>query len=135
MAGLFTDEEIALFAHLPETDLIDLAIELDVVVGEVVSRPELLNALISPLADLAKSEGLPFSRFDKDDLDELPREHLVALARTLNLPPDSGAIVKAGERIYKRYRSQRSRSQVPLFLPTLLPILARHLSERDRQGG
>ncbi len=135
MAGLFTDEELALFAHLPETDLIDLAIELEVPVGESVSRPELLNAVISPLAELAKTEGLPFSRFDKDDLDELPREHLLALTRSMSLPAETSALIKAGEKVYKRYRNQRQRSQVPLFLPMLLPILARYLAERDHQAG
>ena len=45
-------------------------------------------------------------------------------------PKDTEGIVKAGERVYKRYRKDRGGSQVALLLPTLLRPLARHAFSR-----
>lgn len=135
MATFYTEAELGLYANLPETDLVDLAIELDIPVGESISRQELLEAVIPQLADLAAREGLPFSRFDLEDLQALPREHLAALARVLRVSPEPGAIVKAGEKLYRTYQNKRQRSQIPLVVPMMLPTLARFLATGRHASG
>lgn len=128
MLQLLTSAELALFSQVPETDLVDLAVELDIPVGETVARPELLSHVVQQLSDLARREGLPFSCYDQDDLEQLEPDHRAALARAVGTAADPRALVKAGQKVYKRYRRLRPRSQVPLLLPMLLPALARHLA-------
>lgn len=128
MARLLTDEELERFQNLPETDLVDLAIELDIAVGERISRLALLEEVIPALAELARDEGLPLSAYDLEDLQALPADHLRALAERLRLAPDPKTIIRAGEKVYRVYRKKRERSQIPLLLPMLLGPLARYLA-------
>jgi hypothetical protein len=130
MTALLTPQELAMFDHAPEDDLVDLAIELDVVVPDDIVRAQFLNAVVRNLRDLAAREGLPLSPYDAEDLQDLPPEHLDALARLCSLTPGKKAetielLLKAGKKVYKVYRKQRSRSQVPMYLPMLLSPLAR----------
>ena len=123
-----------LIGVLSETDLVDLAIELDIAVGERISRMELLEEVIPALAELARVEGLPLSAYDLEDLQALPIDHLRALAERLGLAPDPKAIIRAGEKVYRVYRKKRERSQIPLLLPMLLGALARYLAAPRAAG-
>lgn len=128
----FTPAELALYSNIPEGDLVELAAELDMAVPEQVIREELLTHIVVSLAQLARREGLPFSRYDKDDLEALPPEDFRALASLCGVSPDMRSFLKAGEKVYKQYRKQRPKSPVPLLLPTLLPSVARHARETEQ---
>lgn len=123
---LLTPDELALFANYPETDLVDLAADLDMAVPETINRGEILVHAIVSIAQIARTEGLPLSRFDRADLEALPPELLQALARLCGTDPTVKALLKLGAKVYKTYRKQRPHSQVPMVLPMLLPALARY---------
>lgn len=128
MSPILTADELSTFEHIPETDLVDLAIELDIPVGESIARADLLDQAVIALSTLARQQGLPFSPYDHDDLDALHPEHLGALAHALGVDPSAKAIIRTGRRVYRRYRKNNSRSQVPLQLPMLITALARYLA-------
>ncbi len=130
MAFQLTDDEYRAVASLPEEDLVDLAVELDIPVGEVVDRRSVLDLCVVGFGELAKREGLPFSDYDREDLEDLPPAHRAALARQLGVADSVGAILKSGRKLYKVYRRSRARRQVPLVLPSLLGPVCRHLAER-----
>ena len=126
---LLSVEELDYFSGIPEVELVDLAIELDIPVGEEIVRGQLLSQALRALADLARREGLPLSPYDHDDLVALDPEHRRALARALGSDADPVAMIKNGKKVFKRYKKHNPRSQVPLLLPMLLPALARCLAE------
>jgi len=128
MPQLLTLAELAVFTHVPETDLVDLAVDLDIPVGEKISREGLLDQAVQALARLARRDGLPLSAYDEPDLRELSPEHLGALAQAMGVNHTVQAVMRAGRKVFKRYRRDRSRSQIPLMLPMLLSAVARHLA-------
>ncbi|NOY26468.1 MAG: hypothetical protein GXP62_11400 [Oligoflexia bacterium] len=134
MPPFLTADELSTFENIPETDLVDLAIELDIPVGESIARAELLDQAIIALGALARQQGLPFSPYDRDDLEALHPEHLGSLAHALGVAPRAQAIIRAGRKVYRRYRKDNSRSQVPLQLPMFIAALARYLAEGSPQG-
>ena len=125
-----SDTEFAGLALLPEADLADLAVELDMVPEAEIDARGLLAELVDRILDRAVSEGLPFSKYDADDLKELPEHHFAALANKMGWPADVNAFLKIGGKIYKEYQKTRRNSQVAIMLPMLLPALARHAYEK-----
>lgn len=125
MSFALTDAEHEAVRFVPVGDLVALAVELDYMPPELVKRRELLGELIPRLLELAQREGLPLSKYDAEDLDELPQEHRSALAAAMGWSTDSKSMVKAGEKVYRMYRKNRGGSQVALLLPSLLKPLAR----------
>ncbi len=128
MAFQLTDDEYRMVAVLPEEDLIDLAVELDIPVGEDLDRRSVLSLCVVSMADLAGREGLPFSEYDREDIEALPPAWREALAHKLGVPDHAQAILKQGRRLYRVYNRSRTRSQVPLVLPSLLGPLCRMLA-------
>ena len=133
MSVLLTPEELALFVNAPEDDLVDLAVDLDVLVPDEIVRAQLLSACIQSLAALAQREGLPLSPYDYEDQADLAASERNALARLCGLEPGEkeetiDRMLKAGKRVYKIYKKHRKRSQIPLYLPMLLAPLARLLA-------
>lgn len=126
MPFALTDAEAEAVRFVLVGDLVELAVELDFMPPEEVDRRQMLDELIPRLFELAQREGLPFSKYDAEDLAELPHEHRQALAEAMGWATDTSSIVKAGEKVYRRYRRDRRGSQVALLLPTLLKPLARH---------
>ena len=133
MSELLTPEEVAMFHNAPEEELVDLAIDLDVPVPEEIDLEGMLDAVVRNLASLGQREGLPFSRYDKDDLEQLEETERSAIAKLNGVDPNANAdaqisaLLKTGSKIYKIYRKSRPKSQIPLYLPMLLAPLARHL--------
>lgn len=133
MSELLTPEEVAMFRNAPEGELVDLAIDLDVPVPEEIDIDGMLDAVVRNLASLARREGLPFSRYDREDLEQLGEMERGAIARLNGVDPRASAanqitaLLKTGSKIYKMYRKTRPKSQIPLYLPMLLAPLARHL--------
>ena len=125
-----TPAELTLCENLPEDNLIELAAELDMLIPERISRPALLSQSIVAIADLASREGLPFSRYDRDDLEALPTSHLRALARLCGSRKETvDGVLKGGQKVYKMYSRQRPQSPVAMMLPMLLAPLARYASD------
>ena len=131
-ANLFTlsDSEFQPLQLLPEADIADLAVELDMVPEAEIDAHGLLSVLVERILDRAVDEGLPFSKYDADDLKDLPEEHFKALADKMGWPADVSAFLKQGGKIYKEYQKSRRNSQVAIMLPLLLPALARHAYEK-----
>ena len=122
-----TDAEYEPIANLPIESLVDLAAELGIVVGSEIDRRRLTNLCVIGLVSHARTEGLPFSKYDLDDLDELSPFDRGAIAALVGLPgtATSAAIIKAGARVYKQYESKRIDHPIPLMLPMLLSAVAR----------
>ena len=132
MAFELLPSEVETISLLPELDLADLAVDLDLIPDAEIDRPSLLLEILPRLLELAAREGLPFSRWDQEDLEGLPEHHRAALAEIIGGPSDPASMLKAGAKVYKTYRKLRTRSQIPLMLPLLLPVLARYAaSPRD----
>lgn len=126
MSFILEVHESQLIRNVPEGDLVDLAVELDLPVPERIERDALVGAAIEGIAQLARREGLPFSAYDQDDLAALPPDHLSALADLVGAQPSVAGILKSGRKVYKSYRKTRPNSPVALMLPMLLRPLARY---------
>jgi hypothetical protein len=134
MTLVLTPEELTMFENAPEDELVDLAIDLDVIVPDEIVREQLLTACVHKLKDLAQREGLPLSPYDAEELAQLSQDELNAVARLCGLTPGEKAetierMLKAGKKVYKIYRQHRRRSQVPMYLPMLLAPLARLVAD------
>lgn len=125
MVFALSSAELQIVSYISELDLVDLAVELDYVPEAQIDRAQLLGSLIPRLVELAEREGLPFSKYDLDDLCDLPQPHRSALAMRMGWSESPAAMLRKGERVYRSYRSSRRNSQVAQLLPTLLPIVAR----------
>jgi hypothetical protein len=126
MADHLTTSELIFFRRAPEEELVELAIELDIAVGEVMTVDRLLSEAVVRLAQLARREGLPLSHYAVADLRKLRTVELEALARLVGAAPTVEALVRSGERVYRAYNRRAKPSQIALFLPMLLAPLARH---------
>lgn len=122
-----TEAEWAPVAQLPIDSLVDLAAELEIVVDAEIDRRALTVRCVFALLDHARKEGLPFSKYDLEDIEALSSEDRAAIAGLMGLPANAASkkIVKAGARVYKTYRSRRIDHPIPLMLPMLLSALAR----------
>ena len=134
MTLVLTPEELTMFNNAPEDELVDLAIDLDVMIPDEIVRAQLLTACVHSLKELAQREGLPLSPYDAEDLAQLSQDELNAVARLCGLTPGEKAetierMLKAGKKVYKIYRKHRRRSQVPMYLPMLLAPLARLVAD------
>jgi hypothetical protein len=118
---------------LPHADLADLAVELDVIPEAEIKPRELLSTLVVRLLMLGEREGLPFSKWDSEDLNELQTDHRRALALAMGWKPEVASMIKRGQKIYKIYKKERSKGQIAIMLPLLLKPLARHAYEKGTQ--
>ncbi|MGB0640349.1 MAG: hypothetical protein ACPGTU_13490 [Myxococcota bacterium] len=135
MSNLLSPEELIMFGRAPEDEIVDLAIDLDVPVPEQIDLAGLLSECVRNLATLGRAEGLPYSPYDREDLENLTDIERSAIAGLNGVDPklDSAQqidrILKTGKKIYKTYKKNRPNSQIPLYLPMLLAPLARYLVE------
>lgn len=119
--------EMDLLNAIPERDLVEMAIDLDIFVPERIHRLEMIEACIQAIIQRAKKEGLPFSQYDRDDLEALGAEDLQSISKLMGLSgaPSVQAILKKGRRVYKSYQKNRPDNATALLIPTLLPLIAR----------
>jgi hypothetical protein len=127
MRIVLTEEEWVFLRRIPETDLVDAAADLSMLTPEVLNARELLEDMIPLIIVRLRDEGLPFSKYDRDDLEALSASDRASVARLQGLRPNAsvGAMVKAGQKVYKTYVKSRPGNPVALLLPTLLPVIAR----------
>ena len=74
----------------------------------------------------ARTEGLPISRYDEEDLHALTPAELAGLAELCGTKPTVKALLKAGARTWRAHRKRRRTSPIAMMLPMLLPALARY---------
>jgi len=124
---MLTDDDYAFLGRIPEGDLVDAAADLGLMIPEVLDRKGLMDRMLPAIVDRARVEGLPFSKYDKDDLEALSESERAAIADLQGLKPNASvrAMLKAGQKVYKSYRKTRPNNPVALLLPTLLPYVAR----------
>jgi hypothetical protein len=121
------DEEWELVRRVPVDDLIMLAAALDIVLPAEIDARALVGHCIPRLVAHARRGGLPFSKYDLDDLQELSPDHLQVLAVIQGLRPNAGVneVLKVGERVYRSLQGGRNglhpiAYMVPILLtPTL----------------
>jgi hypothetical protein len=123
-----TPEERILLSNIPESDLAELAAELSIVVPDRIDPATLASQCIVCLAQLARSEGLPFSQYDRADLEALSPDELRALAELCGFPSTVDGMLKIGGKVYRTWRRNRPRSPIALLLPSFLVPLARYAS-------
>jgi len=129
MSFALNPDEMKALIFVPDQELAALAADLSLLVDEEIDRKAMVEAMLPRLLAVAKMEGLPFSKYDADDLEELPTMHREALAKAMGWSTSVRAMLRAGGKVYKIYRKERTNSQIPLMLPLLLPMLARYASE------
>ena len=125
MSASLTDDELALFANIPEGDLVELAADLDLAIPAVIDRRTLLEQAVEALTQLGRTRGLPLSPYDRDDLLALPAAHLQALCAVCGTGPSVEALLKRGRKSYKAYKDAPM-APIPMMLPMLLPAIARY---------
>jgi len=121
-----TPDERRLLSNIPEIDLAELAAELSIAVPGRIDAANLAARCIVALAQLARTEGLPFSRFDRTDLEALSAVELRALADLCGYPATIDGMLKTGGKVYKSWSRSRPRSPIALLLPSFLAPLARY---------
>ena len=124
---IISDSEWEHLRNMPEEELVDLAVDLEILVPPAIDHRSLLERCVIAIVDRALGEGLPLSKYDRDDVEALIPEHLRAIASLLKLP--SGAttdtVMRAGQRVTKRYRKKYPNSPMALAVPSLLVPIAR----------
>jgi hypothetical protein len=131
-----TDDEMDLLrrvADAQEADLVGFCIELDQVPGESFSIDDFVAPVFEGLVAMARSEGLPLTKYDADDLSRFDERQLAAFANALGVRanPGDGKASIIGSLVSKMRKVGRklpSKSQIPIFLTYFLPALVRHFS-------
>ena len=131
MGPALTPEERLLVTNIPEVELAELAAELSIAVPDRIDPPALAARCIVAMAQLARTEGLPFSRYDRADLESLDPGQLRALADLCGYPPTIDGMLKSGGKVYKSWRRSRPRSPIALLLPSLISPLARFAASQS----
>lgn len=125
--SFITDDEWSVLERLPEEELIALAVEMDIVVPERIEGRALLDRCVPAIVERARTQGLPFSKYDTEDLQALPDDQLRAIGRLQGLKGkvSVASVLKAGKAVYKKYDKAGGSSAMALMLPLLLPAVAR----------
>lgn len=125
MAFTLTDREWQMVQHLPEMELVALAAELELIPPAEINRRTLVVQCVLRLVEVGRRDGLPLSKYDREDLEALDAAEVQALAALLGTRPNVPALMSAGQRTYKALMKVRPNSQVAMMLPTLLTAVAR----------
>jgi len=128
-----TPEELANFVTYPEEELVEVAIDLEIPVGESIVLEDMLAMIVERLANLAVTEGLPLSQYDADDINALPEEHCKALMLAMGKKKSVSALIKTGQKIYKNYNKRKNSSPIPMVCPMLLGPVSRVLYHLQNQ--
>jgi len=127
MSDLIQPSDYPLLQAIPERDIVEMAIDLDILVPEKIDRMQMLERCVLAIVARGQAEGLPFSQYDQDDLEDLQPMELKAIGslNRINEPITVAKILKKGRKIYKSYQKHRPDNPTALLIPTLLPIIAR----------
>jgi hypothetical protein len=136
MSQIITDQEWTLLVNMTDDTLVHMAADLQLSVPPRIDRRTLCDACVRAIVVRAQREGLPFSKYDQDDLESLSQDERVVLCRLLSIQPTGSIpdILKAGTKTYRFYLKNRPDSPTAMMIPSLLPAIARHAKEIQTQG-
>ena len=129
--SLLTEEEWTRLKGISNASLVDLAADLDLVVPSEIDKRWLIDQCVQAIVTRGAREGLPFSKYDREDLEALPPDLLQAIAGLQQTRATVSAILGVGARVYKTYEQTRPDNPMALMLPSLLIPVARYA--RDQQ--
>lgn len=120
-----TDDEWALLANVPKADVVEFAIELDVLVPADPDNRELFLLTIPKVLDRVRADGLPFSKYDADDVGALSPELLATAAALQGTKATAAAVLRAGDKVRRtRERAVPGHDPYLYMLPMVLkPVL------------
>jgi hypothetical protein len=129
-----TDSEWTILQNMPEVDLVDLAIELDLRVPEQINHRQLWDQCLQAITELVGSHGLPLTQFNVPDLEDLEVSERAAIAQLTGLKGDASilAIIKAGSKIQKRVQRKKNITYLTIAIPLLLSAIARNTLNAQR---
>ena len=133
MPFTFTPAEQAMIDQIPSSELEELAAELEIVLPATVDRDALLRRILAAMVERIAEEGLPLSRFNKMDLEELSSIELESLGSMAGHqgPATPDGLIRTCKKACRHYRRNRPRSTMVLVLPLLLGPLVRAASSSD----
>jgi hypothetical protein len=133
MSDLIQPADHPLLRAIPERDLVEMAVDLDIFIPAQIDRMQMVKQCVLAIVDRGRLEGLPFSQYDQDDLDALPADERSAIAVLMGLSAGASTarILKKGQRVYRSYQKHRPDNATALLLPTLLSLIARAALTRD----
>ncbi len=138
MSFQFTEEEWDTLEGIPEDDVVALSAYLSIVKPEVVDRRALLEQCIPRALRHCRQHGLPFTRYDREELEALPPHQFQALERIQKPLLFKGArgMIVAGRLAWLRYYKGEELDHHPLIymLPSLLGPLSRLAAEKVGSG-
>lgn len=129
-----TDSEWTILKNMPEVDLVDLAIELDLLIPEQINHRQLWNQCLQAVTEFVGSHGLPLTQFNVPDLEDLQPSERTAIAQLAGLKGDPSilAIIKAGIKIQKRIQRKKNITYLIIAIPLLLSAIARNALNAPR---
>ena len=123
-----TESEWAILQNMPEVDLVELAIELDLRVPAKIDHRALWNQSLVAIVSFVQRHGLPLTKFNVADLEELKSIERAAIAQLLGLKRDASvaAIIRAGVKVHKRVIRKHNITYLTIAVPLLLAAIARN---------
>jgi hypothetical protein len=123
-----TESEWAVLQNMPEVDLVDLAIELDLRIPAKLDHRQLWDESLEAIVALVQLHGLPLTKFNVSDLEDLKEIERTAIAKLSGLKEDASisAIIKAGLKAQKRFKRKRNITYLTIAIPLLLSAVARN---------
>jgi hypothetical protein len=130
----FTAKEWEPLEGLPILEIVNLAADLDICAPAEIDRRALLAECVTAIVARARTEGLPFSKYDEHDLAGLTPSELAAVAQLQGVSPTVRAVMKRGLKVYRQYVKHRPDNPVALMLPMLLTAVARAAQQTAPAG-
>ena len=131
MSPIITDDEWFVLSNITEDTLVNMAADLSILVAMVIDRRSLCDECVHAIVIRAMNEGLPFSKYDLEDLESLSPEGRAAISRLQGLRPGAKTadILRVGQKVYRLYNKIRPDNPVAMMVPALLPAIARYANE------
>ena len=115
MANFIRPDDLPILRAIPERDLVEMAIDLDIYVPENIDRIQMIETCILAIVERGRREGLPFSHYDQDDLESLSADELNAIGHLIGVAGSItvAKVLKKGKRVYKTYQNTDRIMQPP----------------------
>lgn len=121
-------DEWALLERVPREDLIQFVAELDMIIpaGEI-DRRALFELAVPKVVARVREEGIPLTKYDREDLEALAPNELTALCTLVGVRrPSVSGLMKAGAKAYKsRQKVKQGSDPYAYMIPILLTSVIR----------
>jgi hypothetical protein len=120
-------DEWTLLENVAREDLIQFVADLDVIIpaGEI-DRRALFELAIPKVVARIRAEGIPLTKYDREDLEALSTDELGALCTLAGVRrPTVSGLMKAGVKVYKtRQKVKQGSDPYAFMIPMLLaPVI------------